>query len=513
MLVYARNSPRAVYLFVISPFLRLMRLFWLILSTLIPSSIALNVLFYIAAIGKSHLDFTDSLIDTLVERGHTVDLLIGRFNSLVTSNGKSKAARVFSFGFKGVSPWPINDYKFFLNVSHGLCEVAFSKDGPTEFISQRKYDIAIGSDYDFCGFALFRKANIPSTASFTSTAMLPLQAINLGLPSTASSNMFLMFPENLENLVSRTRNLLRWAAANYIHHWAFVNDHTKLARAAYGEDFEDGDHLARDLDVMFINANEILERPRPISHKVQYIGGVNLRPAQPITEEYEKILSLRPRGTVLFCFGTQVPGRAFPRQVKENLVKAFAQFPEYTFIWKYEKQPGDEVLFENSHNLHLVDWLPQNDLLNDKRVVAFISHMGLNSFLEASYAGVPILAIPMFADQPYNAISAKSRGTTVVLDKTKLTTKKIVKALKAVLEDEKYRENARKVRKMLLEKPNQPKDMLNLPGRDLDPIRYYCVDVIFLFFSISALTVFVLYKVTKAVLRVSIRSPAKQKKN
>lgn len=39
-------------------------------------------------------------------------------------------------------------------------------------------------------------------------------------------------------------------------------------------------------------------------------------------------------------------------------------------------------------------------LLDDPRVKLFITHVGLNSYLEASHAGVPIIGVPLFAGKP-----------------------------------------------------------------------------------------------------------------
>ena len=53
-----------------------------------------------------------------------------------------------------------------------------------------------------------------------------------------------------------------------------------------------------------------------------------------------------------------------PLKIRNCFVEAFKRFPDFVFIWKYEKQPDDAELFNNSTNVHPLEWIPQWDLLS-----------------------------------------------------------------------------------------------------------------------------------------------------
>lgn len=55
-------------------------------------------------------------------------------------------------------------------------------------------------------------------------------------------------------------------------------------------------------------------------------------------------------------------------------------------------------------NIKLVQWAPQNDVLGHFAVQAFVTHAGINSLYEAAYHATPIVAVPLVADQPENAV-------------------------------------------------------------------------------------------------------------
>lgn len=99
------------------------------------------------------------------------------------------------------------------------------------------------------------------------------------------------------------------------------------------------------------------------------------------------------------------------------------RFPDTTFIWKYEK-PEENDFVKHLGNVHLSNWLPQNDILGmftkkfkyqnlplgDPRISLFITHGGAGSIFESAINGVPVLTIPMFGDQMRNAKIVERHG-------------------------------------------------------------------------------------------------------
>ncbi|CAI5448588.1 unnamed protein product [Caenorhabditis angaria] len=340
---------------------------------------SLNILVYVLCLGQSHLDFMDSIVDTLVDRGHTVDVLMGKANSLVKSNGTKKVRRRFIYGYHTDCPWskiphllnpfektPRNydGHKVFENISSAVCEIGLSDPELYKWMSQEKYDLGVLSDYEFCGLAIFEQYGIKTKASVSALPLMDHQSILLGLPNSASVTHALFDVEDLSTIFGRFFNLLRWTNNYYNMHAYFSRKQAEIIHK-YLDSSMNLDELARNYDIVFVNANELVERPRPISHKVKYIGGINMKPPKPVNPELDKIMSISTSGVVIFSFGTQVKSSTFSPEIRKSFANAFRKFPDYTFIWKYEKQPGDEKIFGNTTNLHFLNWLPQTDILTD----------------------------------------------------------------------------------------------------------------------------------------------------
>ncbi|PIO62702.1 hypothetical protein TELCIR_15727, partial [Teladorsagia circumcincta] len=167
--------------------------------------------------------------------------------------------------------------------------------------------------------------------------------------------------------------------------------------------------------------------------------------------------------------------------------------PETTFIWKYESE-GSQMA-AHLKNVHLSTWVPQNALLADPRLTAFITHGGLGSATELAHLGKPAILVPIFADQTRNAHMLAKHGGGIVLNKVNLEHPQVLReSLRKIFDDASFSQNAKRLSEMLINQPISAKQLLirhsefaakfgRLPnldpyGRHLSMIEYYLIDIV-----------------------------------
>lgn len=92
-------------------------------------------------------------------------------------------------------------------------------------------------------------------------------------------------------------------------------------------------------------------------------------------------------------------------------------------------------------NVHLVKSAPQIDLL--RRASLFITHSGMNSTSESVHFGVPMICIPIAADQPLVANRiANDLGLGIMFDKDSINSKELSRAIEKILNDKSFFERA-----------------------------------------------------------------------
>lgn len=102
-------------------------------------------------------------------------------------------------------------------------------------------------------------------------------------------------------------------------------------------------------------------------------------------------------------------------------------------------------------NVSIEQFVPQAEVL--ARVAAVVSHGGSGSVLGTLAHGVPLVALPMGADQPHNAARIQALGVGRVLDPISAAPEQIREAASAVLDEPGYREAATRLRDELAALP------------------------------------------------------------
>nr|XP_010594022.1 UDP-glucuronosyltransferase 2B17-like isoform X4 [Loxodonta africana] len=192
--------------------------------------------------------------------------------------------------------------------------------------------------------------------------------------------------------------------------------------------------------------------PRPFLPHFHFVGGLHCKPANPLPKEIEEFVqSSGKHGVVVFTLGSMVSNLTEERA--HVIASALAQIPQKV-LWRFDGKKPDTL----GPNTRLYTWIPQNDLLGHPKTKAFITHGGANGIYEAIYHGIPMVGIPLFADQPDNIAHMKVKGAAVSLDMDTMTSTDLLNALKTVIYDPSYKENAMRLSAIHHDQPVKPLD-------------------------------------------------------
>uniref|UniRef100_A0A914H3B7 UDP-glucuronosyltransferase n=1 Tax=Globodera rostochiensis TaxID=31243 RepID=A0A914H3B7_GLORO len=121
------------------------------------------------------------------------------------------------------------------------------------------------------------------------------------------------------------------------------------------------------------------------------------------------------RGIILISFGTNVDtDEPEHSQLMEAVIGTTQNFPDFLFILKLSK--GHHLPIKHA-NVLSATWVNQKDILDQPETKAFVSHCGMNSVYESAFHGVPMVCVPFFYDQYYNAESVARQRIALVVER------------------------------------------------------------------------------------------------
>ncbi|XP_067012383.2 UDP-glucosyltransferase 2 isoform X3 [Anabrus simplex] len=182
--------------------------------------------------------------------------------------------------------------------------------------------------------------------------------------------------------------------------------------------------MEKNASLLLLNSHFSLSYPRPFTPNTIEVGGMHIKPGKKLPEDIQKYMDEAEHGVVYFSLGSNVKSKDMPLPMRQALLDTFAKLKQKV-LWKWE----DDTLPGLPANVRIGKWMPQNDILAHPNLRVFMTHGGLLSMQEATYHGVPLLAIPVAADQNVNALNAQTKGYAIMLELEKITTESLSWAL------------------------------------------------------------------------------------
>ena len=152
--------------------------------------------------------------------------------------------------------------------------------------------------------------------------------------------------------------------------------------------------IIHDLDLILVNTNQFVDYPRLLPPNIKQVGGLQLISDDTVSlssgslpKDYQDFVSGAEEGVILFSLGyTGFSAKDVPQSVVLALLEAFSSMKQNRFVMRFDP----EVMPFTPDNVKVSKWIPQQALLAHPNVIAFISHCGIGSLLEAVYHSVPI---------------------------------------------------------------------------------------------------------------------------
>ncbi|CAI2353740.1 unnamed protein product [Caenorhabditis sp. 36 PRJEB53466] len=502
---------------------------FLLILSIFNSCFAYNILVFSPATSKSHLISNGRIADELVRAGHKVTLLEIEFlrisdttksaelvNKTIVRDLKGEAhfKRVLlSFSENVMEDGSILDDLQIQNSWHGayidLCEEFLTRDDVFNELKAQNFDGFFAEQLNLCGFGYAKALGIERRFLISSCPFFAPVYDFTGLPAPLSSVPFVSDMSPVPTYLERAKSLLAGVAHNIL--FRVLNSRlTTIFQKKYGSDFPSVTEIARDVDIIFLATDEIIDFSAPTLPNVVHIGGLGVDyDTSEMDPVFEKEMKKGEKGVIFFSLGTIANTTNIDKKVMESLLNIVKKFPDYHFLIradKYDRNTREKAKMIS--NVFVSDWLPQPAILHHPRLRTFITHAGYNGLVEAAQAGVPLITIPFMFDQNQNSRAVEKKGWGIRRHKKQLLTDpdSIEQAIREMLSNPSYTRQAHRIRDLIKSKPSGARERfikttewvlqnggvheLLSESRNLNLVTFYNLDIILPVLFVLAFLIF-----------------------
>ncbi|XP_044754883.1 UDP-glucosyltransferase 2-like [Coccinella septempunctata] len=271
--------------------------------------------------------------------------------------------------------------------------------------------------------------------------------------------------------------------------------------------------------LLLMNSHPSFSDPVPHMANIIEIGGYHVLPPKKLPHDLHKYLNESKNGVVYFSMGSILKSHVLTEEKRRCFIQAFSKLKQ-DVLWKF-----DVDIEGLPPNVKILKWAPQNEILAHPNVKLFVTHGGLLSTIETIYHGIPTIGIPVFSDQKFNIAASEKFGYAIKVPFDEITEEKLTYALNEILNNPKYKENAKRRSAIMRDQQVKPIDKaiywieyvirhkgahhLHSAALDLEWYQRSMLDVL----AIITLTVFTLIYILITALKVVFnKTPVKRTK-
>ncbi|XP_039484432.1 UDP-glycosyltransferase UGT5 [Drosophila santomea] len=431
-----------------------------------------NILGVFTSHSPSHFIVHMSIMKALAEKGHNVTVVSSVPPKVTHKSIKhivipmsAEDEKVLNDGMAGMAKDKPSIWNTMKSIFSSLALLVDKQVDVLEDQSFQELYLNKGNKFDvvFVGFffntyqvALGAQFNCPVIVSWSGPPMMMVNEV-LGNPELSSvPQMHISAPPGQPmNFQQRMQNFASTLGFNALN--IFLNHkYNKFYDRLWGQDksipaFE---QVKKNVSLAFVNSHGISEGPiRPNVPGVIEIGGIQVKSKpDPLPEDIKEFLEKGKQGAILFSLGSNLKGEHIQPEVVQTIFKGLSSLKQQV-IWKWEdpkNTPGKAA------NILYKKWLPQDDILAHPKIKLFITHAGKGGVAEAQYHGVPMLALPVFADQPGNADRLVASGYGLQLPLATLDVDEFKASIKEVIDNPKYAKTLKSFSQLYRDRPLSP---------------------------------------------------------
>ncbi|KZC12840.1 UDP-glucuronosyltransferase 1-8, partial [Dufourea novaeangliae] len=335
-----------------------------------------------------------------------------------------------------------------------LCEKQLFSPPIRELISKNKtFDAVIIEQLWYqCYYALVKHYNSPVLIGFLSVGNLPYVMDSVGNPDDPMLNPDMAYPfTNKMALDERIWNYLytTWTRI-YYKYWHLPRAQKIVNKWTPDASVQDID---RNFSLVMLGNNHVFGYPKPLLPNVIELHSLQItEKREALPKDIQEFLDNAEHGAIYFSLGSNLQTHQLPTGPLTALCNALSSLKQRV-LWKH----GGDIAIQPA-NVKFVKWVPQQAVLAHPKVMVYVMQGGLQSLQEAVHYSVPVVAIPFFGDQLFNARKILDAGIGLALSIDTINEESIVRTLTDVIENKTYYNNIKVMSEIVKDELVKPMD-------------------------------------------------------